>query len=76
MDLEDFVVSNVLLPIGALVYLLFCVTRYGWGFDNYLEEANTGNGLKIPRVLKGYFKYVLPVMILAIFVHGIIDKFF
>lgn len=76
LDLEDFIVSNVLLPVGCLVYLLFCVTRYGWGFDNYLEEANTGKGLKIPRALKGYFKFVLPLIILVILAQGFIDKFF
>ena len=75
LDLEDFVVSNVLLPIGSLIYLLFCVTRYGWGFDNYLAEANAGNGWKIPKTLKGYFKFVLPIIILAIFAKGIMDKF-
>lgn len=76
LDFEDFIVSNVLLPIGSLVYLLFCVTRYGWGFENYLEEANTGKGWKIPKALKGYFKFVLPLIILVIFAQGIIDKFF
>lgn len=75
LDLEDFVVSNLLLPIGSLVYLLFCVTRYGWGFDHYLNEANTGKGLKVSGALKGYFQYFLPVVILLIFAHGIVDKF-
>lgn len=76
LDLEDFAVSNVLLPIGSLVYLLFCVTRYGWGFDRYLEEANTGRGIKIPKWLKGYFTFVLPVMIVFLFLEGIVGKFF
>lgn len=76
LDLEDFLVSSIMLPLGSFVYLMFCVSRYGWGFDNYLEEANTGKGLKMPRWMKGYLKYVLPVIILFIFMEGIIGKFF
>lgn len=72
MDLEDFVVSNLLLPIGCLVYLLFCVTKYGWGFDKYLEEVNTGEGPKISPKLGFYFKYILPVLIIVILVSGIV----
>lgn len=71
-DAEDFIVSNLLLPIGALVYLLFCVTKFGWGFENYLEECNTGKGLKMPKWLKPYFQFVLPVLILIILVTGLI----
>ena len=59
LDSEDFIVSNLLLPGGSLIYLLFCVTKWGWGFDNYLEEANTGKGLKIAKGLKPYFQFVL-----------------
>ena len=70
LDLEDFVVSNLLLPIGAMVYLLFCTTKFGWGFDNYFEECNTGKGLKLSRVLKPYLKYALPVLIVIVFVQG------
>lgn len=76
LDLEDFIVSNILLPLGSLIYLLFCVSRYGWGFDNYMKETNTGKGIQMPKWLKGYFKFVLPVMILFLFVQGIIAKFF
>ncbi len=76
LDLEDFIVSNVLLPIGALVYLIFCVTKYGWGFDNYLEECNTGKGMKMPRALRHYFRFVLPILILVIFGSGIWSIFF
>lgn len=72
LDIEDFLVSNLLLPLGSLVYLLFCVTRWGWGFDKYLAQANTGEGWKIPRVLKPYFQLVLPVLILIILVQGLI----
>ena len=72
LDSEDFIVSNMLLPIGSLVYLLFCVTKWGWGFDKYIEEANTGEGLKVAKALKPYFKFVLPVLILIIFIQGLI----
>lgn len=72
LDSEDFIVSNLLLPIGSLVYLLFCVTRWGWGFENYLEEANTGKGLRVSKHLKLYFQFVLPVLILIILVQGLL----
>lgn len=72
LDSEDFIVSNILLPLGSLVYLLFCVTRYGWGFEKYREEANIGKGLKVAAWMKRYFLLVLPVLILAIFIIGII----
>ena len=72
MNSEDFIVSNLLLPIGALVFLLFCVSRWGWGFDRYLEEANTGTGVKIPRGMKHYFRWVLPLLILVILVQGLL----
>ena len=71
LDIEDFLVSNLLLPLGSLMYLLFCVTKWGWGFDKYLEEANTGKGMKMPRALKPYFQFVLPVLILAILIQGL-----
>ena len=70
LDLEDFVVSNVILPIGSLVYLLFCVTRYGWGFDRYLKEANTGEGLKIPKGIRIYVTYILPVLLVFLVLKG------
>ena len=75
LDLEDFIVSNNLLPIGALVYLIFCVTRYGWGWDKFIEEADTGRGAKFPRGLRAYFTYIVPLVILAILVMGYIEKF-
>ena len=71
LDSEDFLVSNLLLPIGSLCYLLFCVSRRGWGFDRYLEEANTGEGLRLPRWLKPYFRFVLPLLILFILIRGL-----
>lgn len=72
LDSEDFLVSNLLLPIGSLIYLLFCVTRWGWGFDNYLKEANTGKGMKISKHLKLYFQFILPVLILIILIQGLL----
>lgn len=74
LDIEDFIVSSILLPVGALIYLLFCVTKFGWGFDNYIEECNTGRGLKLSRKLAPYFKYVLPVLITVILVLGFIPQ--
>ena len=76
LDLEDFLVSNLFLPLGSLVYLLFCVTNYGWGWDNYKKEVNTGKGLKMHDWMRGYLTCVLPVIVLFIFAFGIYDKFF
>lgn len=72
LDSEDFLVSNLLLPLGSLIYLLFCVTKWGWGFDNYIEEVNTGSGLKMSGKLKPYFRFVLPVLILIILIQGLL----
>ena len=72
LDSEDFIVSNLLLPIGALIYLLFTTTKWGWGFDNYIAEVNKGKGLKLPRFLKPFFMFVIPVLILIILVQGLI----
>ena len=71
LDLEDFAVSNVILPVGSLCYLLFCVSRYGWGFDRYLEETNTGTGLKMPKGLRIYLSYILPVLLVLLIVLGL-----
>lgn len=71
LDSEDFVVSNLLLPIGSLIYLLFCVSKWGWGFDNYIAEVNKGSGLKMPRRIKPYLQFVLPVLILIILIQGL-----
>lgn len=72
MDFEDFIVSNHVLPLGSLVYLLFCVTRYGWGWDNFIKEANTGEGLKFPtsKGVRFYLTFILPFIVLFIFVQG------
>ena len=72
LDSEDFIVSNLLLPIGSLVYVLFCVTRYGWGIDNYMAEVNDGKGMKMSTKIKPYLKYVLPLLILFIVIVGLI----
>ena len=71
LDSEDFLVSNIILPIGALIFLIFCITKYGWGADKFLEEANKGKGMKISPKLIGYFKYVLPVLIIVILISGL-----
>jgi len=76
LDFEDFLVSNILLPLGSLVYLMFCVSRYGWGWHNFTEEANTGKGLKIQNWMRPYVTYVLPIIVLFIFAFGLYDKFF
>ena len=72
LDLEDFLVSNLLLPIGSLVYLMFCVTKNGWGFDNYLAEANKGEGIKFSAKFKRVFQFVLPILIVVILVQGLV----
>ena len=77
LDIEDFLVSNLLLPLGSLIYLLFCVTPWGWKYDNYLAEANTGRGLKLPSrglpkyLMQFYLCVVLPVLILVILIQGL-----
>lgn len=76
LDLEDFIISNNILPLGSIVYILFCTTRRGWGFDGFVEEANTGRGLRFSRRLRVYVKYVLPPVILILWVQGYISKFF
>lgn len=76
LDLEDFIVSNNLLPLGSLVYLLFCTSRYGWGFKKFTDEANTGKGVKFPKWARIYVSYILPLIVLFIFVQGYVSKFF
>ena len=72
LDSEDFIVSNILLPLGSLLFVLYCTTRYGWGWDKFVEEANQGTGLKVAQWMRPYCTYVLPVIVLAIFVIGIV----
>jgi len=76
LDLEDFIISNNILPLGSLVYVLFCIVKkYGWGWDNFIAEANEGKGLKFPAVLKIYAKYILPVILVAFWIIGIVNMF-
>lgn len=75
-DLEDFIISNNLLPLGSLVYLLFCVSRYGWGWDNFLKEADQGEGLRFPNWTRHYVTWILPLIVLFIFAQGYWEKFF
>ena len=72
LDSEDFIVSNLLLPGGSLAYLLFCTTKWGWGFENYLAEANTGKGLKLSPKFKPFFQFVIPALVLIILIYGLI----
>ncbi len=72
LDLEDFFVSQLLLPLGSLVYLLFCTSRYGWGFENYQKEANIGKGMKVPHWMKFYATIILPIVVIFVFISGII----
>jgi NSS family neurotransmitter:Na+ symporter len=75
LDLEDFILSNNILPLGALVYLLFCVSKKGWGWDNFIKEADQGTGIRFPAGLRAYLTWVLPIIMLVLFVLGYIDKF-
>lgn len=75
MDLEDFIVSNNLLPLGSLVYLLFCTSRCGWGFKNFLAEADEGRGIKFPAWARVYISYGIPIIVLVIFIQGYWAKF-
>ena len=75
LDLEDFIVSNNLLPLGSLLFVLFCTTKYGWGWDNFIKEADTGEGIKYPKWAKVYIKYILPLVVLYVFVQGYISFF-
>ena len=74
-ETEDFLVSNIMLPLGSLIFVIFCTTRYGWGFQNFLKEANEGKGMKFPRWMWPYVTYVLPVIVVIIFVAGMISFF-
>ncbi|MBR5496733.1 MAG: sodium-dependent transporter [Clostridia bacterium] len=75
MDLEDFLVSNMILPLGSLCYILFCTLKKGWGWDNFIAEANTGKGLKMRKWMRGYVTYILPVIIIALFIIGLVNYF-
>lgn len=75
LDLEDFIVSNNILPLGSLVYLMFCTRRYGWGFKNFMSEANAGVGMKFPKWAKFYVSYVLPLIVIVVFISGYVSIF-
>ncbi len=75
LDLEDFIVSNNMLPFGSIIYLLFCVSRYGWGWDNFVKEVDEGKGLKFPKALRAYFTYFVPVVMLIILIVGYVQTF-
>lgn len=77
MDLEDFIISNNILPLGSLVYVLFCTLKNkGWGWNNFIEEANSGEGAKFPAKLRGYATFVLPVVLIVLWLQGYVTKFF
>ena len=72
LDLEDFIVSHLILPIGSMIFLIFCVSRYGWGWKNFIKEVNTGEGLQFKKWMYPYLKYILPIIIFIVFIIGII----
>ncbi len=75
MDLLDFIVSNNILPLGALVTLFFCTRKFGWGWDNFIKEANTGDGIKFPHAIRFYVSYIIPLIMFFIFVYEYISRF-
>ena len=75
LDSEDFIVSNILLPLGSLLFVIFCTARYGWGWDRFMAEANEGKGLKIAKWMRPYMTYVLPVIVMIVFVVGMVNFF-
>ena len=75
IDVEDFLVSNILLPVGSLLFVLFCTCRYGWGWKNFVAEANIGEGAKVKNWMRLYMTYVLPLIVLAILVIGLVNFF-
>jgi len=76
LDLEDFIVSNNILPLGSLIFVVFCCSKKAWGWDNFIKEANAGKGLKLPQFLRVYMTYILPIILLIVWVQGYISKFF
>ena len=75
MDFEDFLVSNILLPVGSLLFVIFCTCRYGWGWKNFVAEANIGEGARVKNWMRLYMTYVLPLIVLAILVIGLVNFF-
>ena len=76
MDIEDFLVSYNLLPLGSMIFVLFCVRKNGWGWDNFVDEVNTGEGIKLPRCLRFYMTYILPLIIIVVYLKGYYDTFY
>ncbi len=76
LDLEDFIISNNLMPIGSLIYLAFCTSRYGWKFNNFIHEANQGEGIQFPAWSRIYITYILPIIVLVVLIEGYVAKFF
>ena len=74
MDLEDFLVSNNILPLGSVIYLMFCTHKNGWGWNNFIQEANAGNGLKFPQFIRKYMTYILPWIVVIIYLKGYYDN--
>ena len=74
LDLEDFLVSNLILPIGSFIFVIFCISKRGWGFDNFVKEANKGKGIKVQPWMRGYMTYVLPVIVMAFILLGLFYK--
>ena len=75
MDLEEFIVSYILLPLGSLVYIIFCTRKFGWGWDNFTKEANTGEGIKVSNKTRIYMTYILPLMVFGLFIYGLYSFF-
>ena len=75
MDLEDFIVSNNILPLGSVVFVMFCVSKYGWGWKRFIKEADTGEGLKFPANVQKYMLYVIPAIVVVIYLKGYYDTF-
>ena len=76
LDLLDFMVSNVIMPIGSIVFLFFCTRRYGWGWKAFINEANAGEGLRFPEKTRYYVSYILPLIVVFIFLFGLWEKLF
>ena len=75
MDLEDFIISNNILPLGSVVFVIFCASKNGWGWDNFIKEANTGSGLKFPKFIRYYMLWVIPAVVAVIYLKGYYDMF-
>ena len=75
MDLEDFIISNNILPLGSVIFVIFCASKNGWGWDNFIKEANTGKGMKFPTCIRNYMLWVIPVVVAIIYLKGYYDMF-